>query len=106
MVPGFVKSTTCCGRAGEIALSAFAREPAGTRVAGAARNGTLEPGLQYPKSGAFMLVLILLVFAFVLFCVAAWLTPSHPWSGRIGLIGLACWSLAEIVSRVPGLPVR
>jgi hypothetical protein len=53
-----------------------------------------------------MLVLILLVFAFVLFIVAAWLAPAHPWTGRIGLVGLACWSLAEILSKVPGISVR
>lgn len=53
-----------------------------------------------------MLILILLVFAFVLFVVSAWLTPTHPWSGRISLMGLACWVLAEIISKVPGFPAH
>ena len=50
-----------------------------------------------------MLTLILLVFAFVLFLVAAALNPSYePWRAKLGLIGLACWVLSEILSRAPG----
>ena len=50
-----------------------------------------------------MLSLILLVFAFVLFVVAAFLAPpEHPWKGRLALFGLACAALAEILTRVPG----
>jgi len=46
-----------------------------------------------------MLHLILLVFAFVLFCLGAWVVPT-----RINLIsaGLACWVLAEILTGAAG----
>lgn len=47
-----------------------------------------------------MLPLILLVFAFVLFAVAAALT-AHPWQSRIALSGLACWVLSELLTKVP-----
>lgn len=52
-----------------------------------------------------MLSLILLVFAFVLLAVAAFLSPpEHPWKGRLALFGFACWVLAEILVRTPGIP--
>lgn len=51
-----------------------------------------------------MLTLILLVFAFVLLMVAAFLSPpEHPWKGRLALFGLSCFVLAEILTRAPGL---
>ena len=54
-----------------------------------------------------MLVLILLMFAFVIFLVAAFMVPpENPWKAKLGLIGLACWVLGEILTRAPGLPVR
>lgn len=49
-----------------------------------------------------MLSLILLIFALVLFIVAAFLSPSaEPWRGKLGLLGLACWVAAEIFKAVP-----
>lgn len=51
-----------------------------------------------------MLTLILLVFAFVLFVVSAFLAPpEHPWKGRLALFGFSCWVLAEILGRAPAL---
>lgn len=44
--------------------------------------------------------LILLVFAFVLFVVAGFIQPDHPWRAKLGLFGLACWVLAELLGRV------
>lgn len=49
-----------------------------------------------------LISLILLVFAFVLFVVAAFLVPEHPWKGKLGLLGLACWVLAELLRGLPG----
>ena len=45
-----------------------------------------------------MLSLILLIFAFVLFMLAAFVSPVDPWRGRLACLGLACWSLAEILN--------
>ncbi len=50
-----------------------------------------------------MISLILLIFAFVLFAIAAMVNPVDPWRGKLACIGLACWVLAEIVLRVPGV---
>lgn len=51
-----------------------------------------------------MLSLILLVFAFVLFLVAAFFVPpEQPWRSKLGLLGLACWVLAGIISQAPAL---
>jgi hypothetical protein len=52
-----------------------------------------------------VLALVLLVFGFVLLVLAAMLTlpADSPWRSRLGLLGLACWILSEIVTRVPGL---
>lgn len=45
-----------------------------------------------------MLITILLVFAFVLFCVSAYLSrPSVPQALLAG--GLACWVASEMVAR-------
>ena len=44
-----------------------------------------------------MLSLILLVFALVLFIIAALVNPVDPWRGRLLCYGLACWVGAEIV---------
>ena len=46
-----------------------------------------------------MLGLVLLIFALALFVIASFLQPDQPWRGRLGLLGLACWVGAEIVSR-------
>lgn len=52
------------------------------------------------------LTFVLLVFALVLFVVAAVLQPAdHPWRGKLGLLGLACWVGAEI-ARTLGPLVR
>jgi hypothetical protein len=51
-----------------------------------------------------MLTLILLVFAFVFFCIATWMPPDPAparWS-RLISAGLAAWVLAELVNRAPG----
>ncbi len=45
-----------------------------------------------------MISLILLVFAFVLFCISGSLAPE-PWKSRLVCYGLACWVLAEILTR-------
>lgn len=50
-----------------------------------------------------MFGLILLVFAFVLFVVAAFLQPDQPWRGKLGLLGLASWVAAEIFTRATPL---
>jgi hypothetical protein len=47
-----------------------------------------------------MLTTILLVFAFVLFAIAAaW--NAEPYRYRLVAAGLACWSLAELVGHLP-----
>lgn len=46
-----------------------------------------------------MLSLILLVFALVLFLVAAFVNPVDPWRGKLLCLGLACMAGAEIVVR-------
>jgi len=43
-----------------------------------------------------MLSTILLVFAFVLFCVAGAL-QEQPWRSRLVCCGLACWVASELV---------
>ena len=51
-----------------------------------------------------MLALILLVFAFVFFCIATWMPPDPAparWS-RLISAGLAAWVLAELIARAPG----
>jgi len=45
-------------------------------------------------------VLMLLVFSFVMLCVAAWLAPDPKPFTRFACIGLASYVLAEIVTRV------
>jgi hypothetical protein len=40
--------------------------------------------------------LILMVFGFVFFCIAARGIGPPPWS--LGWLGLACWILAEIIA--------
>ena len=47
-----------------------------------------------------MVTLILMVFAFVLFVLAGFNVPAGPRWNLIGL-GLACWVLAEILTRTP-----
>jgi hypothetical protein len=53
-----------------------------------------------------MLSLILLIFALVLFCIAAAVQPAEPWRGKLCCIAFACWVAAEVVTRIPGLGVR
>jgi hypothetical protein len=50
-----------------------------------------------------LLSMILVVFAFVLFAISAVWNPSPdtPWRARLVCAGLACWTLAEILSRAP-----
>lgn len=49
-----------------------------------------------------MLSVILMVFAFVLFVVAGlYQSPNPPWSPRFVCWGLACWVLADLVTKVP-----
>jgi hypothetical protein len=48
-----------------------------------------------------MLSLILLVFALVLFLLAAWVNPPDPWRGRLMCFGLACMAGADLVARFP-----
>ncbi len=43
--------------------------------------------------------LILLVLAFVLFCVGGWLAPEPRPFTRFACAGLAAWVLAEILTR-------
>lgn len=47
--------------------------------------------------------LILIMFAFVLFTIAAIWNPAPPsaWFGRLVAAGLACWVLAEIITKIP-----
>jgi hypothetical protein len=54
-----------------------------------------------------MLSLILLVFAFVFFCIGAFLGPGPnpgPWWGRFNVVsaGLACWVLTELLGHTGG----
>ena len=54
-----------------------------------------------------MLSLILLVFAFSLFVIAAFARPEpEPWRGRMFCFGLACLALAEIVTHGAPLLTR
>lgn len=46
---------------------------------------------------------ILLVFAFVLFAIAALAYPVDPWRGRLISFGLACWVAAELARGLPGM---
>lgn len=55
----------------------------------------------------FMLTQILLVFAFVFFCLGTFATPMNPpqpWYARFNLVsaGLAAWSLAELLGHLRG----
>jgi hypothetical protein len=50
-----------------------------------------------------MISLILLVFALVLFCIAAAVNPVEPWRGKLCCIAFACWVGAEIIARLPGV---
>jgi len=51
-----------------------------------------------------MISTILLVFAFVLFCIAGLYQPEPaPWRSRLICFGLACWVLAELLKAVPSL---
>jgi hypothetical protein len=47
--------------------------------------------------------LILLVFAFVLFAIAAMVNPIEPWRGKLCCIAFACWVAAELFTRIPGV---
>lgn len=51
-----------------------------------------------------MLSFILLVFALVLFLLAAFV-PVDPWRGRLACFGLACLAGAELLGRV-GPPLK
>jgi len=54
-----------------------------------------------------MLTLILLVFAFVLFCVAGMAPVSEPpWRSRLACLGLACWVLAELLKGMGPAGIR
>lgn len=46
-----------------------------------------------------MLGIILLIFALVLFVVAAALYPAEPWRAKLTALGLACWVASEIFAR-------
>lgn len=48
-----------------------------------------------------MLGLVLTVFAFVLFCCAAWGVPAGRWS--LGWAGLACYMAALLFGNVAAL---
>lgn len=52
-----------------------------------------------------MVSLILLVFALVLFCIAAAVNPVEPWRGKLCCVAFACWVGAEIVSRIPAFHI-
>ena len=54
-----------------------------------------------------MLTIILLVFAFVLFVIAAvWQpAPPSPWFGRLVAAGLACWVLSVLLGGMH-MPLR
>jgi hypothetical protein len=46
-----------------------------------------------------MLTLILLVFAFVLVAVSAFIAPAaEPWRWRLAWCGVACWILSELLA--------
>ena len=45
-----------------------------------------------------MLGTILLVFAFVIFCIAAWWNPPPPYRGNLIAAGLAFWVLSILLS--------
>ena len=51
----------------------------------------------------YMLTLILLVFAFVLFVLAGIGIPNPPGRWNFIGLGLACWTLAEILKGVPAI---
>ena len=49
-----------------------------------------------------MPTLILLIFAFVFFAIAAlWHPTPEPWFGRLIAAGLACWVLSAILAGHP-----
>jgi hypothetical protein len=50
------------------------------------------------------MILILLVFAFVIFCIAGFWNPAppSPWFGRLIAAGLAFYMAAEILIHYPG----
>ena len=50
-----------------------------------------------------MLSLICLIFALVLFVVAAFVKPDEPWRGKLALLGLAFWVAADIVTHAAPL---
>jgi apolipoprotein N-acyltransferase len=50
-----------------------------------------------------MLTMILLVFALVLFCIAAFVNPVEPWRGKLCCIAFACWVASELVKGIPQL---
>lgn len=41
--------------------------------------------------------LILMLMAFVMFTVAAWLAPEPKPFTRFACVGLACWVLAQVI---------
>jgi cell division protein FtsW (lipid II flippase) len=49
------------------------------------------------------MILILLVFAFVIFAIAGFWNPAppSPWFGRLIAAGLAFWVFAEILIHAP-----
>jgi hypothetical protein len=50
-----------------------------------------------------MITLVLKIFAFVLFVIAAVWNPAapSPWFDRLVAAGLACWVMAEILAGTP-----
>jgi hypothetical protein len=57
-------------------------------------------------SGGFVALfpLILMIFAFVCFVIAAWSwAQAAPYHGRLVAAGLAAWSLAEIIKMAGGM---
>ncbi len=55
------------------------------------------------KTGTGIVWILLMVFAVVLFVLAAFIQPPdpNPWRGRLVCIGLACLAGAELVARIP-----
>ncbi len=50
-----------------------------------------------------MLILILLVFALVMFCIAGAISVPDPWHNRLVCFGLACVTGALILERATPL---
>ena len=47
-----------------------------------------------------MLSIILMVFAFVLFIISAFVAPQpEPWRGRLVCFGFACMALADLFTK-------